>query len=484
MNKQQESAASSSVVVLSFFFYASGTILQNGMTGLLQCLLLQLISRDVSSKSAFYDICRERHSSHTQQNKALTWHRNDLQMIFEKLVLGCSGRLKTKIFIDAIDECVDEDRDRLIAFFHSLKGRAERRLERPGIMFTCRQHPDGQIDADYRIRLEDENKEDIRTFIDQELRLPDETEAAKNELKGLLQRQADGLFLWLVLIIPQVHMMNSEGKSMKVIRSEVLKCPQELDGLYEDLLKKVNMIDLLETGRLLQWICFAERPLSIEELRIAMTVSLTETKSSLEEYEDEENPAYIPNAEKMKKKMIHLSAGLVDIADTKSVDGKPFVGFYHGTIKAFMLRKGLQYLDLKLARTSGLVRTSNVQLANTCLSYISTKEIRETFTQQAADSRDRFPFLDYATNHWLAHAVSAENVGVGQQVRWPSQDVLDIWISIRRSSPSGRGYCPEVGTSLMHLAAKHGLEGLARRVLVGTTSSKPATAMPETKIMA
>jgi hypothetical protein len=213
--------------MMSFFFYASGIELQNGIMGLFCSLLLQLFAQDMSSRSSFHKMCHKCWTAEGKMNKNLRWHQNELKANLKRLMLKCSTQHKTIIFVNAVDECRIQDQDCLISFFHSLKGKAQTRLDRPRVFFTCRLYPDGQIGTDFQICLEVENQHDIQNFIEQQLRLPDETESARNELKQILQKKADGLFLWLVLVVQKVHSISNKGLNLKIIQSEISKCPQE-----------------------------------------------------------------------------------------------------------------------------------------------------------------------------------------------------------------------------------------------------------------
>ncbi|RDW58387.1 hypothetical protein BP5796_12317 [Coleophoma crateriformis] len=471
--KQSDEEAQSGALILSFFFYASGTELQSGITGLFRSLLFQLVDKDVESRSNFYELCRKRSTTEGRQKKSgLTLHQHELRTIFETLVLACSTRRIVRIFVDAIDECRDQDRDEVTRFFHNLKGLPQERSERPGICLTCRHHPDGQIEAEFLIRLEQKNHNDIQKFIERELRLPDETERAKNQLKQLLQTGSNGLFLWITIIIRRIHDLSSKGVNMKAIQSEISKCPQRLDGLYEDLLETIDEAELLEAGHLFQWVCFAARPLSLSELRIGMTIHASGIKSSLAEYEDENSLTYIPNEQTMKKRMTHLSRGLVDFISTNSEDGKSFIGFYHESIKEFMVTKGLQYLDSRLKEGRGLAKTANLYLANTCLNYLSTKEIGIAGLDERTGSTDQYDFLPYAMDFWLPHAIEAERSDSGEQVNWPSQQTLHTWVQIYQSTNPRSPLCPKKGTRLIHVAAEYGLVGLARWILSGDRRKK------------
>jgi Cdc6-like AAA superfamily ATPase len=107
LENELQAASSAGSLVMSFFFYSSGTDLQNGIMGLFRSLLLQLFEQDISSRSTFHEICRKRWNTKGKKNIHLRWHQNELQVNFEKLLLDCSTRRKTIIFIDAIDECRD-----------------------------------------------------------------------------------------------------------------------------------------------------------------------------------------------------------------------------------------------------------------------------------------------------------------------------------------------------------------------------------------
>ncbi|KAJ5942935.1 hypothetical protein N7516_003103 [Penicillium verrucosum] len=483
LGQQTEAAAPLGSIVLSFFFYASGTELQSSTLGFFRSLLLQLLDQDEYSRPEFMKICRK--YCKPREKLQLKWQQVELEAHFQKLVVDCSSRRKILIFVDALDECNDKDRDRLISFLHGLRGQINSRLNRPGICVTCRPYQDGQIKAEFQVRLEEENQDDIESFVENNLRLPDESVTDTKELKRALLGKADGLFLWLVLIIERIHHMSGKGLSLRRIKSELLECPQELDRLYEGLLEDIQDDELLEAYTLFQWICFAIRSLSLDELRIAMTVHLSGSKGSLREYEDVDNPQLIPSEAKMRKRMIHLSRGLVDVGSAKLDDDKAIVGFHHDTIRAFMLRKGLSYLNGRLHEPRSLTQIASVQLANTCLQYLSTEEICLACQEKEILPRERFQFLGYAATCWVSHAVTAERENLGEEIAWPTETILDVWINTCKSLENSSSETATEGTSLMHIAAEFGLEKLAKRILctdqkVSTISSHRKLGMSDT----
>jgi hypothetical protein len=161
-----EVVAPSDTIVLSFFFYASGTELQNSILGFFRSLLFQLLDQDEDSRSAFMKICRQHYKSGRRVNSQFKWHPVELEVHFQKFVIGCSARRNIFIFVDALDECEDRDRDRLISFLHNLRCSVQSKKNRPWIITSCRPYPDGQIKADFQIRLEKENQNDVQSFVE------------------------------------------------------------------------------------------------------------------------------------------------------------------------------------------------------------------------------------------------------------------------------------------------------------------------------
>ncbi|EDO04684.1 hypothetical protein SS1G_07167 [Sclerotinia sclerotiorum 1980 UF-70] len=195
--------------------------------------------------------------------------------------------------------------------------------------------------------------------------------------------------------------MSNKGLSMKIIESRISECPKELDGLYEDLLKKI------------------------------------------------EN----------------------NIANSDLAKDKPVIGFHYDTIKSFILIKGLKYLYSRLAELQGLnylvqdlAKKTHLQLANTCLDYLSIRKIGTMFSEKQIKSLSQFFFLDYTIENWFTHAIKAEKDEHGEEINWPSQDVLDIWVRTFQVQDRDAKDYPKEGISLLYIAAEYGLPRLAESI--------------------
>ncbi len=465
------------------FFFASGTDLQNSAVGFYRSLLYQLLKQDPELKPSFQEICYNSFCVPGKKERRLQWSQRELKVAFEKLLSNCASRCTIRIFIDAVDECKDQDREELIQLLHSYKGSRQDHTARIGICMTSRHHPGGQIDCDFPISLDERNREDISKYIEDTLRLPDETEKAKSELKSLLQTRARGSFLWLVWVLPRIHELCDKGVNVEAIKSDVERCPQQLNQFYEELLETIDETELSEAGRAFQWICFAARPLSLGELRVALTIQASERKAWMKEYLSEDNPSHIPNDQKMKKRLNHLSRGLVsfasiwatesltyliqlleDFASTIPTLGQPRVGFYHESIKEFMLSKGLMIVARKLEYSHDPGEFADVELANTCFRHLSTIEVSRAMSVENKADLDQYIFHAYARDCWPSHAEKAESRGLGQKLEWPPQETLRGWIQQQHRVLLWKGFNAK-GAEPIHIAAAYGLKELAKRIV-------------------
>ncbi|CAG8359286.1 unnamed protein product [Penicillium salamii] len=456
-------------LVLRFFFHSSGANLHRSMEGFFRSLLHQLVEQDSGSKKSFYDLYHKRMVGETAKRRMsgdFRWHAAELRAIVETLVLNDKIAGEITIFVDAIDECLDQERAQLISFIRRLRGVGTERSNRPKIFLTCRLYPDESFMMDFNIRLEENNQDDIQRYVESELLITGEDMSDLIEFKNSLSLQTGGLFLWARLAVNRARMMSGQGFSLKYIGLQIFQCPRKLNELYNVLLQGIKDEELLEAGRLFQWVRFACRPLHLEELKIAMTLDLDGTSRSIHELENIKGPDHSMSDHQMKKRILHLGKGLIGITDSNLSHGRALVGFHHETVKDYIDTAGLQYLDSRLSREQGLAKTADLHIANTCISYLSSENLHSASEWGSkAGLRSKFFLYDYATSHWLDHAIQAELKEIGNFVKWPSSKALAAWVKLSRILKNRVKNGREEGTTLLHLAADHGLLSLAERIM-------------------
>src|SRR5204863_7007640 len=126
---------------------------------------------------------------------------------------------------------------------------------------------------------------------------------------------------------------------------------------------------------------------------------------------------------------------------------------------------------------------AHIRLSRSCIRYVAMDEIRgwrckhkkvlesvHWWEDDWEKYKDEFPFLGYATTLWRSHAELAEAKGMLQEelldyFRWPSPQILQHWVGICRFIDQFSDERPPPETTLLHVAAGHGLISVVKSIL-------------------
>ncbi|CRG88629.1 Ankyrin repeat domain-containing protein 50 [Talaromyces islandicus] len=361
----------------SFFFNARGESLEKSTSGMYRSLLLQLLEEYRDLQTVLDD------PENFAQNQEDCPPINVLKDLFHNAVAALGQRQFT-CFIDALDECDEQQVMDMVEFFEDL---GELVLKR-GI----------------RLTLEDQSGHaaDLGTYITSRLRIKNELLIA--ELKPELLRKAAGVFMWVVLV---VQILNDEDrKGGLALRKRLDEIPGDLSQLFKRILTrdKENMNSLLLCIR---WILFAERPLEPDEFRHALWSGL-----SLKDMADDQIPAAVHAEDRgsLDKIVISSSKGLAEITKSKS----PTVQFIHESVRDFLIKdNGLH--DLWPGLETEWESSSHEELKQYCNFYLNHPSVSSSVENLAPWSKStaqeeiskKYPFLKYSSQSILYHANSA-----------------------------------------------------------------------------
>ncbi|KAL8389270.1 hypothetical protein RB599_011058 [Gaeumannomyces hyphopodioides] len=440
-HRMQVSGSRKGTVVLSFFFHARGDALQKSPLGLFRSLLHQVLGEapDVVS-----DLVKAFDKKSQQMGEAGTkwqWNWNELHDIFE---VSLPNLLKTRqvwLFIDALDECGQENAVDLVDKFKSLLQIIPSASRQLRICFTCRHYPVLNLDGVFEVCPERENGEDISTYVKHQLSAF--SRRTQSTIPQLITDRAQGVFMWARLVVKQVLDLEREGKGLVSIETAIRSIPPALDELYLKLIEGME----LDSLKLIQWVCFSATPLETDDVPWAMIIDPNGAYKSLDECRRSSD---FITKDNLERRINFLSRGLVEIVPS---DGDQVVQFIHQSVKDFFLDKGLSALGNSLtpADTIGMAHD---RLSKICLRYLDMEEIVQA-GPYTVDSD--FPFLEYSKDWWGEHArQSSSQEDLLEFFGWPSNALVE------RLSVSA-GYSP--GTSLVHIACMEDLLGLLRVVL-------------------
>lgn len=394
-------------VVLSFFFNARGEDIEKSTIGTYRSLLLRLLEQLPSLQSIFGSLGIPVPSSDIEYQ----WTVESLKSLLEEAVLKL-GQKSVICFIDALDECEEQQVRDMISFFGCVCERAVLSNIRFQVCLSSRHYPHITIQKGLSIVLEGQegHSQDIAKYLESELKIG-QTQAAQ-QIRNELQDRASGIFMWVVLVVGILNKEHDRGR-MYALERRLREIPDGLHELFHDMLTR----DLDNRGELIliiQWVLFAERPLSPEELYFAI-LSGAEPDVVTRWKPDE------ITEEVIERFILDSSKGLAEI----TTSGIQRVQFIHESVKDFFLKDGLTNIWPDLG--SNLHGQSHERLKQCCLNYMSLdmygdlkipKSLPEASWQQHLSfsklAANAFPFMEYAVSFTLYHANAAEGVGFTQ----------------------------------------------------------------------
>ncbi|KAJ4175643.1 hypothetical protein NW767_015719 [Fusarium falciforme] len=465
-------------LILSFFFHGRGSELQKTPLGLFRSLLHQLLRQVPEALKDLVATFQQRCETVGKPGEKWQWHPRELQRFFESSLPKVLETRPVWLFVDALDECGKENAVKLVEDFESMLQRSpSSNLKRFCICFTCRHYPILNLDGVFEVCVEKENRKDISTFVQD--KLSSFRVRTSSTIPDLIIKRADGVFLWAWLIVKQVLDLEREGIGLKEIEAKIRSVPQKLDALYCELIRNMSS----ESLKLMQWICFATRPLSLDELRWAMLVDADCPHRSLRACQSEED--YISDNGRMKRRVQTLSCGLAEV--TLSPDSSStsiawlfrtevtpsslaqVVQFIHQSVKDFFVEKGLSALD-ESAKPDFVVEIAHHRLSRTCIRYLAMEEIGRSANHKRSDILSEFPLLHYATTSWVAHTKQSDARSVPQEdlleyFAGPSNTLVELWVRIYRILERYSDDCPPEGTSVVHVMSRYGVAGALGTIL-------------------
>ena len=452
-------------IVASFFFSARGAPIQQTSLGMFRSLLHQLLEKIPEMLSKFSLIYEKKRDTKLGPGQNLEWHERELREFLDSYTTILPEAQPIRIYVDALDESGQDVAIGLVNYFRQLTSRPSSTKPGISVCFSCRHYPVLAPSYELKICVENENYQDIKTYVQTSLRdqFPDEEDAL--DLEQNIVEKASGVFQWVILVIRIILKLNEDGANLKRIRQKIEDLPDKLEDLYKDALSKVE--DRARAVQLMQWVCFAQRPLSLKELRFAMVIDATTSFTSLEQCQNSAD--FSETDEQMKRTVTSLSGGLAEIRDYQD---SQTVQFIHQSVKDYLVRSGLPNLDSSLS--DNVIGRSHFRLSRSCVKFFTLEEVLRHGTKKLnydylfrgryrakEEIENLFPLLNYSVTNWIAHAEDVEAQRMPQDdllklFRWPSDIIIKSCTQHSKLvEPDSTLFEKEI--TFLHIASSHGL---------------------------
>ena len=229
----------------------------------------------------------------------------------------------------------------------------------------------------YHLILEEKNKKDIEGVIESSIGfLRNSDEATFEWAANYIISRARGVFLWVSLVVNDIKRLTYDGGSKSEVKAKVEELPDTLVPYYQripSLLARHGPTITDEGIKMLHWIVYSERPLTVDELRDAVAIS--STKSALTPYIFSGSNLYdrrLNRLEHVPKRLMRNCGGLVEIkrpnksaAVNSDIDHGDVVQLFHETVREFLKDTTGAAAPFQMKENSG-----HMEIAVVCARYV------------------------------------------------------------------------------------------------------------------
>jgi ankyrin repeat protein len=280
-----------------------------------------------------------------------------------------------------------------------------------------------------------------------------------------IRDRSNGVFLWVNLVMKRLIEEGDYGLMIPQLEKIVEGVPEggEMDEMYQNILSRLPQNRATDRSRMLQWVLYAERPLTLEEFRVAVTMNCNPGR-----YHSEDQLIEETKAGDFKLWIESYCGGLVEFTENNTV-----VQLIHQSAKDYLLKFTHVWFLPMTSETHNLVSAQS-QLASTCLAYLSFDAFLEGPTEDisrfAASSKygnrlRHYYFLKYAALYWSKHLnMSPESIeSMCHQVCEFAKTTPKVLLSFQVSRFVRYRYF--TGGELLHLVSELGHEAVVKLLL-------------------
>jgi hypothetical protein len=409
-NRLSNEDSLSKAVVASFYYSAREGEAEMSHTRMLQALLYQILVQETAKTYPFF-----RSVFRVKREQMQPWQFEEMQNIFVLLSRSHNDSLKFYLLVDALDESDKEGISEVISLLKEvITPEAKLKIlvaSRPGPIISSR-----LAGSKYHLILEHKNKKDIEAMIASSIGFLKTSDRTTFEwISGYILSRARGVFLWVSLIVSDIKRLAvDDGWSEAELRAKVEALPVSLVPYYRritSLLARQEPATVAEGIRMLRWVVYSERPLTINEFRDAVATSHLGTlitfmisTSSLYDHR-------LKRLEHVPKRLMRNCGELVEVkhpieraVESSDVDPGDVVQLFHETVREFLKdpTRAAAPFDMK-------ERLGHAEIAVVCARYIRMALIldrRHNEESRSSSSTDNPSPWKYETHRMFAQHLS------------------------------------------------------------------------------
>ena len=252
----------------------------------------------------------------TQEDTGNTdcWKLSELELLLQSIFENKGIDLSITLFIDALDECNEHEWDKILIMLQKCIASSEITDIALSVCLSSRPNPELEVGECQSLMLQDENHADIVDFVQSQLRSKAPNGRTTDYYKEFADQvidKADGVFLWVSLVVPKLRKAISRGDTLRRLRDMLNEIPIPLEELFEHILQKLDKETLLDTVHLLRWALFSDARLSLDQFRHTFVAQPSCPCANIAEWELSDE--YIEDSRQMEQQIESRCGGLVEV---------------------------------------------------------------------------------------------------------------------------------------------------------------------------
>ncbi|KAI5847652.1 ankyrin repeat-containing domain protein [Morchella snyderi] len=331
--KENVNPAGKDTIISSFFYSARDGTAESSHLNMLKALLHSILEAD----ETFFLHFQQTYVKQRRGDISRGWEVEELKQI---MVDACTNHpFPSTIYwvIDALDESDNTNSSRIEIVQHFEKVLdAARNNKRLLVKIVLGSRPLNELQDMCRISLQEKTKGDIQKYTTARLNDKVFTKcdmSLRKEFEDYIVTTADGVFLWVRLVIDELGKQVRNGSSINNLLGLLKSLPKDLESFYEHIFKELKKCrdanELIAGGRILGLCLLSHRAIELGELRDALALFDNQTQSEPEPTRWEQNRSV-----NIRNLVICCAGGLVDIKDREN--GFSVAQLMHQTVREFL----------------------------------------------------------------------------------------------------------------------------------------------------
>jgi hypothetical protein len=332
------------LVKASHFFWVNGSPLQKSQEGLLRSLCFDILRQ---CPEILPQLCEDRWANRDTLTGTEEWGLPELQKMLVRLqtmeLKVKDERVRFCFLIDGLDE-YSGDHDELLEDLRQLATSPHIKIaasSRPGIMF---EDAFGK-DATKRLTMQYLTSDDIAAYARDTLesdknfvKLMEDDDKADGLIDEVIER-ANGVFLWVHLVVIQLLKLFADGDSVEDVRGKLGKFPSDLDDYFRHMLDTMDIFYQQKTAQIFRLCIRTRAPLALLGFSVLDDEDplASKVRTGQDLTKDEVDVLH-----KRLKQQVEIHGP--DLLEVVSDGSYPHVQFTHRTVRDFLTHNNMDTL--------------------------------------------------------------------------------------------------------------------------------------------